>query len=176
MKPITDAATTTASEQDKVRKCLHELQPSAVDKETLVGADRMIASTQQTKEEKSKKNIPTKMKKVSKKQKKVTINDKAVQTAPEEKAEIEPEDLTCTDLADVSENYWRILAETRQVALSNALEEKQELLEHIQKLEEEKRLYKEMLDETRALVEVLQEMIADDDRNNINNSLEDTTL
>lgn len=41
--------------QDKVRKSLHELQPSAMDKETLVGADRMIKSTQQAKEAKSKK-------------------------------------------------------------------------------------------------------------------------
>jgi len=41
--------------QDKVRKSLHELQPSAIDKETLVGADRMIKSIQQTKEVKSKK-------------------------------------------------------------------------------------------------------------------------
>lgn len=41
--------------QDKVRKSLHELQPSAIDKETLVGADRMIKSTQQVKETKSKK-------------------------------------------------------------------------------------------------------------------------
>ncbi|XP_011878801.1 PREDICTED: uncharacterized protein LOC105568045 [Vollenhovia emeryi] len=173
MKPITDAATTTASE-DKVRKSLHELQPSAADKETLVGADRTIKSTQLGKETKSKKNIPTKMKKVSKKRKKVT-NDKAVQTGPEENVEIRPEDLTCTDLANLSENYWRILAERRRVALSNVLEENKELSEHIQKLEEEKRIYKEMLNETRALVEVLQEMIAgDDDRNNINNSLEDT--
>lgn len=45
------------------------------------------------------RNIPTKLKKeVSKKQKKVTITDKAVQTIPEQKIEIEAEDLTCTGM------------------------------------------------------------------------------
>lgn len=42
-------------EQDKVRKSLHELQPSATDKETLVGADRMVKSTQQSKKAKPKR-------------------------------------------------------------------------------------------------------------------------
>ena len=41
--------------QDKVRKSLHELQPSATDKETLVGADRMIKSNQQSRKAKPKK-------------------------------------------------------------------------------------------------------------------------
>ncbi|TGZ48976.1 uncharacterized protein [Temnothorax longispinosus] len=182
MKPVTDAETNIASEQDKIRKSLHELQPSATDKETLVGADRadrMIKSTQQPKEAKSKKNVPTKTKKdVSKKQKKVTTNDKAVQTVSEEKIhkiEIEAEDLTCTDLAGPSENYWQVQAERRRIALKNTLEENKELVKRIEKLEEEKRIYKEMLNETRALVEVLQDMIGDD-RNDINNSLEDSVL
>ncbi|XP_077267094.1 geminin DNA replication inhibitor isoform X2 [Temnothorax americanus] len=178
MKPVTDAETNIASE-DKVRKSLHELQPSATDKETLVGADRMIKSTQQAKEAKSKKNVPTKTKKdVSKKQNKVTTNDKAVQTVSEEKIhkiEIEAEDLTCTDLAGPSENYWQVQAERRRIALKNTLEENKELVKRIEKLEEEKRIYKEMLNETRALVEVLQDMI-EDDRNDINNSLEDSVL
>ncbi|XP_012533295.1 geminin isoform X1 [Monomorium pharaonis] len=173
MKPVTGDE--IASEQDKVRKSLHELQPSAIDKETLVGADRMIKSTQQVKEVKSKKNVPVKIKKdVPKKQKNVTTNDKAVQTVPE-KIDIEAEDLTCTDLAGPSENYWQVLAEKRRIALKNTLNENKELIKRLEKLEEEKRIYKEMLDETKSLVEVLQDMI-EDDRNDINNSLEDSVL
>ncbi|XP_011701850.1 PREDICTED: geminin-like isoform X2 [Wasmannia auropunctata] len=175
MKPVISAE--TIASEDKVRKSLHELQPSATDKETLVGADRMIKSTQQAKETKSKKNVSTKKKKEKdvKKQINVTINNKAVQTVSEEKREIEVEDLTCTNLAGPSENYWQVLAERRRVALKDALEENKELAERVKKLEEEKRIYKEMLDETKALVEVLQDMIGDD-RNDINNSLEDSVL
>ncbi|XP_012533296.1 geminin isoform X2 [Monomorium pharaonis] len=172
MKPVTGDE---IASEDKVRKSLHELQPSAIDKETLVGADRMIKSTQQVKEVKSKKNVPVKIKKdVPKKQKNVTTNDKAVQTVPE-KIDIEAEDLTCTDLAGPSENYWQVLAEKRRIALKNTLNENKELIKRLEKLEEEKRIYKEMLDETKSLVEVLQDMI-EDDRNDINNSLEDSVL
>ncbi|XP_011170920.1 geminin isoform X2 [Solenopsis invicta] len=174
MKPVTGDETNIVSE-DKVRKSLHELQPSANDKETLVGADRMIKSTHQVKEAKLKKNVPVKIKKdMSKKQKKAT-NDKAVQTVPEEKINIEAEDLICTDSAGPSENYWQVLAEKRRIALKNTLEENKELVKRVEKLEEEKRIYKEMLDETKSLVEVLQDMI-EDDRNDINNSLEDSVL
>lgn len=59
-------------------------------------------------------------------------------------------------LAGPSENYWQILAERRRIALDDALEENKELNERVVKLEEENRICKDMLDETRALVEVLQ--------------------
>lgn len=59
-------------------------------------------------------------------------------------------------MAGPSENYWQVLAERRRIALKNALEENKEFIKQIEKLEEEKRIYKAMLDETRALVEVLQ--------------------
>lgn len=58
--------------------------------------------------------------------------------------------------AGPSENYWEVLAERRRIALEDALEENSVLNERIAKLEEENRVCKEMLDETRALVEVLQ--------------------
>jgi len=50
------------------------------------------------------------------------------------------------------------LAERRRIALKHALEENKELVKRLERLEEEKRIYKEMLDETKALVEVLQVM------------------
>lgn len=94
--------------------------------------------------------------------------------------------------AGPSEDYWKVLAERRRVALQDALEEN-----HI--LSDQLKVYKEMLDESRALVEVLQvnsiiiilflvdqyqtftnfclfqEMIGED-RSDINNSLDDSHL
>ncbi|KAM0728622.1 hypothetical protein ACS0PU_004877 [Formica fusca] len=171
METVTSNETVIASE-DKIRKSLHELQPSATDKETLVGADRMIKSTQKSRKAKSKRNV-SQTTKDSSKHKDVKTKDKAVQTVREGKVQIEPEDLTSTDVAGPSENYWQILSERRRIALKDALEKNEELVEYIEKLEEENRVYKEMLNETRALVVVLQEMIGDD-RSGINNSLEDT--
>lgn len=58
--------------------------------------------------------------------------------------------------AGPSENYWEVLAERRRIALEDALEDNKELTERVEKLEEENLIYKEMLDESRSLVEVLQ--------------------
>lgn len=61
-----------------------------------------------------------------------------------------------SDVAGPSENYWQVLAERRRIALKDALEKNKELVQCVEKLEEENRIYKDMLSETRALVEVLQ--------------------
>ncbi|CAD6230966.1 GSCOCG00006900001-RA-CDS [Cotesia congregata] len=181
-------------EQDKSKKALQTLQPAATDKENLVGVSRQLRSSGPTpgpikikidkKEiyfskiikfnnsfsemsEKTKKEAPKKDKKI----KKIIFKDKACQTARGNKIKIEVEDLTSE--AGPSEDYWQVLAERRRIALDDALEENKALTQRVAKLEEEKKIYKEMLDETRALVEVLQEMIGED-RSDINNSLEDT--
>ncbi|KAL6447825.1 hypothetical protein ACFW04_000149 [Cataglyphis niger] len=116
---------------------------------------------------KIKKNM-TKMTKNS--TPKITTENKAIQTAQEEKIEIEADDLTSDN---PSENYWQVLAERRRKVLVNTLEENKNLHQRIEKLEEENRIYKEMLDETRTLIEVLQEEI--NDRNDIN-SLDDNVF
>lgn len=123
--------------------------------------------------ESNKNEVIEKPKNEATKRKKITFKDKAVQTARGGKIKIEVEDLTSD--AGPSENYWEVLAERRRIALEDALEDNRELTERVQKLEEEKRIYKEMLDESRALVEVLQEMLGEDG-NNINNSLDDSVL
>jgi len=193
------AAQTTVSEK-KGRKSLHPLQPAASGKENLVGAGRQLRSSGAGKDliknamsDKMKgdvKNIKT-VEKTSKPEKTVTfkkINEKpkneskkvvrdgkksgrifkdiSVQTETAEKLKVTSDDLT----ADVSpsENYWKILAERRRIALHDALEENQMLSEQL-------KVYKEMLDESRALVEVLKEMIGED-RNDIDNSLDDSRL
>ncbi|CAG5089550.1 Protein of unknown function [Cotesia congregata] len=161
-------------EQDKSKKALQTLQPAATDKENLVGVSRQLRSSGPTPgpvknemSEKTKKEAPKKDKKI----KKIIFKDKACQTARGNKIKIEVEDLTSE--AGPSEDYWQVLAERRRIALDDALEENKALTQRVAKLEEEKKIYKEMLDETRALVEVLQEMIGED-RSDINNSLEDT--
>ncbi|XP_053988010.1 geminin isoform X2 [Hylaeus anthracinus] len=161
----------TVASEDKVRKSLHVLQPAANDKENLVGGGRMLRSAQQTKET-VKPEHNDKSKHDAQKRKKITLKDKGVQTARGNKIKIEVEDLTSEG---PSENYWEVLAERRRIALDDALEENKELSDRVEKLEEENRIYKEMLDESRALVEVLQEMLGED-RNDINNSLDDSTL
>ncbi|CAK9809811.1 hypothetical protein ANTPLA_LOCUS6343 [Anthophora plagiata] len=137
------SAAKTVTSEDKVRKSLHVLQPAATDKENLVGGGRMLRSALPTKE---------------------TLKSDGTERSKND-------DLTSE--AGPSENYWEVLAERRRIALEDALEDNKELVERVEKLEEENRIYKEMLDESRALVEVLQEMIGED-RNDINNSLEDT--
>ncbi|XP_046830273.1 geminin-like [Vespa crabro] len=172
---VSGAKMTTSEKQSKIRESLQNLQPAATDKENLVGAGRMLKADLTLKDalKKDIKSTSVKPKKESTIHKKIVYKHKAVQTARGEKIKIEVEDLTSE--AGPSENYWEVLAERRRIALDDALEENKELHERISKLQEENRLCKEMLDETRALVEVLQEMIGDD-RNDINNSLEDSAL
>ncbi|XP_011311984.1 geminin [Fopius arisanus] len=159
--------------EDKSRKTLHNLQPAATDKENLVGAGRVLRSGVTAKAA-PKDEMSAKPKGDSgKKLKKSTHKDKACQTARGDKIKIEVEDLTSE--AGPSENYWQVLAERRRIALDDALEENKELSVRVERLEEENKTYKEMLDETRALVEVLQDMIGED-RPDINNSLDDSVL
>ncbi|XP_071878951.1 geminin DNA replication inhibitor isoform X2 [Bombus fervidus] len=159
----------TVASEDKVRKSLHVLQPTATNKENLVGGRRMLRSSLTSKE--TQKGEVNEKSDEKPKRKKVTLKDKAVQTARGGKIKIEVEDLTSE--AGPSENYWEVLAERRRIALEDALEDNKELIGRVEKLEEENRIYKEMLEESRSLVEVLQEMLGED-RNDINNSLEDT--
>ncbi|XP_020290951.1 uncharacterized protein LOC109858273 isoform X2 [Pseudomyrmex gracilis] len=171
--------------EEKVRKSLQELQPSATDKEVLVGGNR-IKSSQQSKDVKSKRDVQkSKPKRIQKSKStskllKKTTKDEAVQTEQIQR-EIDTDDLTSIDAPGTSERFWELLAERRRLALKNALEENKELVEKLnrseernKKLQEEKRVYKEMYDETVALVEVLQEMINEGRNTAINNSLEDT--
>lgn len=177
------ASAKTAVSEEKVRKSLHTLQPAATDKENLVGAGRTLRSSVSLKETikevikdemscKGKIEVKSDTGKTEKR-KKITLKDKGIQTARGRKIKIEVEDLTSE--AGPSENYWEVIAERRRIALEDALEENKDLTERLAKMEEEYRLCKEMLNETRALVEVLQEVIGDD-RNDINNSLEDSVL
>lgn len=58
-------------------------------------------------------------------------------------------------LAGPSDNYWEIIAERRRIALDESLEENRRLHEENESLKEENRLCKDMLEESKSLVEVL---------------------
>lgn len=67
------------------------------------------------------------------------------------------EDLTTE--GEPSDHYWKGLAEQRRVALEVSLKENEELHHKIDSLEEELNIARQMLDESKNLVEVLTEMI-----------------
>lgn len=75
---------------------------------------------------------------------------KSVQT---DDIKIESDDLTADE---PSENYWRITAEKREEALNNSLQENARLQDKVHNLEEENRICKEMLNESKSLINVLQ--------------------
>ncbi|XP_017776644.1 PREDICTED: geminin-like [Nicrophorus vespilloides] len=73
--------------------------------------------------------------------------------------------VTADDLTseETSENYWRLLAEKRKAVLDDSFKEIESLKEKVEALKEENKTCKEMLDESKTLVEVLQEIIGGDD-------------
>ncbi|KAF5277173.1 hypothetical protein FQR65_LT03879 [Abscondita terminalis] len=89
------------------------------------------------------------------KQKKVA--NKAVQTGD---TAVTTDDLTRDE---PSVDYWRLLAEQRGNALDDSLQENERLKDQIESLEEENRICKEMLEESKHLVAVLQEMLGPED-------------
>lgn len=72
-------------------------------------------------------------------------------------AEITEEDLTTE--GEPSEHYWKTLAERRRQALEDSLIENEMLHEKVDSLKEELNISRQLLDESNALVEVLNEMI-----------------
>lgn len=88
------------------------------------------------------------------------LANKAVQTG---EAVITAEDLTSED---PSADYWKRLAETREEALNDSLQENDRLKEQVETLQEENRICKEMLDESKHLVEILQEIIQENEQGN----------
>ncbi|KAL3273409.1 hypothetical protein HHI36_014855 [Cryptolaemus montrouzieri] len=118
------------------RKTLRVLQQTATDKENLVGRSR------------PDKDIKLSAEIIKQK----CFAEKEVQTD----AVITVEDLTSDN---PSVDYWRRLAEKRGEDLDNSLKENEKLKESLVVLQEENKLCKAMLDESKALVEVLQEML-----------------
>ncbi|XP_060523245.1 uncharacterized protein LOC132700132 [Cylas formicarius] len=126
------------------RRTLKTLQPAAQDKENLAGRPLAVKEARLTLENDSKK-------------KNTSLMHKSTQT---EKYVTNAEDLTSEN---ASPEYWRRLAEKRQEALDESFLEIEKLKGDIETLQEENKICKEMLQESRNLVEVLQEMIEEGD-------------
>lgn len=177
------SSTTSKSFEKKSTKTF---ETAARDKENLVRVSRVLRSTSGPLKAMSKEEMSgqIKIETTNEKTKKITEVGKVNKKSPAKKVsqksasqrgkiKIKHDDLTTE--AEPSENYYKVLAEKTRIALDNALEEKHILHDKIKQLEEENRSYKEMLDESRALVEVLQEMLGED-QPDINNSLDDSVL
>lgn len=135
------------------RRSLHPLQKAAGDKENLVGAGRLGMDTAGNKEKSlatsSVKNSETAVKKLK-------TSRNAFETR-----RVSADDLTNEE--SPSSSYWQILCERQRAALDAALSENKQLHDRVKVLEEENEQCKILLDETKALVETLKEMLNDDD-------------
>ncbi|CAH2096378.1 unnamed protein product [Euphydryas editha] len=136
------------------RRSLKTLQHTATDRENLVG--RPSKSLKHQLAQDTVVDVEIKKKNVSTKETQVNLENK-----------ISAEDLTNPEGA--SERYWQILAEKRQVALHEALEENEKLRKVIEDLKQENIQYKQMLEEANSFVEVIKEELA-------NNSKDDTGI
>ncbi|XP_018319284.1 geminin [Agrilus planipennis] len=132
------------------RKTLKIIQESAIDKENLVGRSKSVKDT---------KLAANSTGGTFKAKKPVILVDKGVQTGETV--------ITAADLIsdEPGIDYWKTLAEQRKVALDESLEENGRLKDVIESLEEENKICKEMLNEAKELVAVLQEMMDDRDEN-----------
>lgn len=158
-----------AEQQDHLkgsaRKTLKVLQKAATDKENLVG--RPVGKGIY----KLKADSETELTELAKRKK---LRTQATQTNPvltadgpsayKEQQELVIKDITGTE--PPSEAYWQVLAEKRREALHETLEENQRLHERIDGLEEELETSRQMLDEARALVETLTEMLEETEAEN----------
>lgn len=82
----------------------------------------------------------------------------------EVKQESTKKQITADDLTSESspgEAYWEALAEKRREALESSLEENKKLHDRIEGLEEELDSSRKMIEETKNLVEILQEIISE---------------
>ncbi|CAH0398441.1 unnamed protein product [Chilo suppressalis] len=127
------------------RKSLKTLQHSAGDRENLVG--RPVKNLKHQLSQESPIDVEIKRKNISTKETQANLDTK-----------ICVDDLTNPEGA--SEKYWKILAEKRQVALQEALDENQKLLKIIEDLKEENKLTKQMLEEANSFIEVVKEELA----------------
>lgn len=89
------------------------------------------------------------------------VQSQSSQTSPAKasgsKPTITEEDLTSAE--GPSQQYWEVLAEKRRAALEESLSENMDLYEKLSSLEEELSTSKQMLQESRNLVEVLTELL-----------------
>ncbi|KAK5641613.1 hypothetical protein RI129_010160 [Pyrocoelia pectoralis] len=117
-------------------------------KENLISRKRMVKDIKLTSEDKPKQ-----------------VAHKAIQTG---EAVITAEDLTSDNELNV--DYWRLLAEKRGESLNESLQENERLKDELECLENENKVCKDLLDESRHLVAVLQEMLENEEDEDTNDT------
>ncbi|XP_045498384.1 geminin [Colias croceus] len=132
------------------RRSLKTLQHTSSDRENLVGRPSKGLKHQLSQE--SLSDVEVKRKNISTKEVQVNFDNK-----------ITVDDLTNPEGA--SEKYWQLLAEKRQEALQESLDENEKLRKIIEDLKEENAQYKQMLDEANSFVEVIKEELANNSNN-----------
>uniref|UniRef100_A0A1E1WQR7 Geminin n=1 Tax=Pectinophora gossypiella TaxID=13191 RepID=A0A1E1WQR7_PECGO len=132
--------------QENGRKSLKTLQRVADDQENLVGRPSKSLKHQLSQESVVEVEI----------KKKLSTSTKETQADLHNKISVD--DLTNPEGA--SDTYWKILADKRQVALQEALDENERLRKIIEDLKEENTQIKQMLDEANSFVEVIKEELA----------------
>ncbi|CAF4882029.1 unnamed protein product [Pieris macdunnoughi] len=132
------------------RRSFKTLQHAATDTENLVGRPSKNLKHQLSQE--TLIDLEVKRKNIATKEVQVDIKDK-----------VSVDDLTNPDGA--SEKYWEILAEKRQQALHEALDENEKLRKIIDDLKEENSQYIKMLEEANSFVEVIKEELANGSNN-----------
>ncbi|KAF9797383.1 hypothetical protein SFRURICE_005859 [Spodoptera frugiperda] len=132
------------------RKSLKTLQHTAADRENLVGRPSKSLKHQLSQE--SPVDVEVKRKNLSTKETQANLD-----------TTITVDDLTNPE--GPSEKYWQLLAEKRQVALQEALDENEKLRKIIEDLKEENTLFKQMLEEANSFVEVIKEELANNSNN-----------
>ncbi|KAJ2948976.1 hypothetical protein O0L34_g5916 [Tuta absoluta] len=133
---------------NSARKSLKTLQRVASDQENLVGRPSKTLKHQLSQQD-SPVDLEVKRKSPSFKEKETQANLDS---------KISVDDLT--NPKGASETYWKILAEKRQVALQDALDENERLRKVIEDLKEENTTIKQMLEEANSFVEVIKEELA----------------
>ncbi|XP_038209778.1 geminin [Zerene cesonia] len=132
------------------RRSLKTLQHTSTDRENLVGRPSKSLKHQLSQE--SLVDVEVKRKNLSTKEVQVNLENK-----------VTADDLTNPEGA--SEKYWQILAEKRQQALQESLDENEKLRKIIEDLKEENAQYKQMLEEANSFVEVIKEELANNSNN-----------
>ncbi|XP_041978897.1 geminin-like [Aricia agestis] len=131
------------------RKSLKTLQHAASDTENLVGRPSKSLKHQLS-QETVVADVEVKRKNISSKEIQVNLQNK-----------VSVDDLTNPEKA--SETYWKLLAEKRQVALQEALDENETLRQLIEELKKENGEMKQMLEEANSFIEVVKENLNKDD-------------
>ncbi|CAH0691740.1 unnamed protein product [Spodoptera exigua] len=134
------------------RKSLKTLQHTASDRENLVGRPSKSLKHQLSQESPVSVDVEVKRKNLSTKETQANLD-----------TTITVDDLTNPE--GPSEKYWQLLAEKRQVALQEALDENEKLRKIIEDLKEENAVFKQMLEEANSFVEVIKEELANTSNN-----------